>query len=175
MSKGGYNGGSTVIRGGSDWIGRGSVTSQPGEKKKKPPMPAKPNRAKKAQKAAAPPAPSRSGLTRAEIVARAQQRVRRLEAEITKAQRNLQNLRRQHAAALAEAEEARSLPPKSAAGAERMIAINRSTKPTTAKNSVEQAALPKVGKRIVISAGPKGAVIEHRVARRRKADGADQA
>lgn len=175
MGKGGYNGGSTVIHAGSGWFGKGSVTSQPGEKKKKkPPAPAKPSRKKKAQKAAAPSPPSRSGLTRAEIVARAQKRVRRLEAEITKAQRNLEHLRRQHAAALAEAGKAHSLPPKSADGAERMAAISGSTKPTAAKNTVDQAALPKVGKRIVISAGPKGAVIEHRVARRRKADGADR-
>lgn len=119
--------------------------------------------------------PQGNGLTRAEIVARAKQRVRRLEAEIIKAQRNLESLRRQYAAAVAEVDEARSLPPRSDAGAERGATVSGSAKPSAPKISVERVAQPKVGKRIVISAGPKGAVIEHRVSRRPKAQEVDQA
>ncbi len=94
------------------------------------------------------------------IVARAQQKVHKLETEIGKTQRNLESLRRQLVAAVAEAEEARSLPPRSAAGVGTI--------------SADQKTQPKIGKRIIISTGPKGAVIEHRVARRRKAEGAGQ-
>lgn len=136
------------------------MTSQPGEKKKKQQFVPKPNQKKKVRKAEKSPSPKGNGLTRAEIVARAQQKVHKLETEIGKTQRNLESLRRQLVAALAEAEEARSLPPRSAAGVGTI--------------SADQKAQPKIGKRIIISTGPKGAVIEHRVARRRKADGADQ-
>lgn len=116
MGKGGYNGGSTVIHAGSGWFGKGSVTSQPAAKKKKPPESANPKRKKKAQKGNLGLSSKGNGLTRADIVAKATQRVRTIESEIAKTKQRLATLERDLAQAIVAVKAAQSLPSKTVQG-----------------------------------------------------------
>lgn len=170
MSKGGYHGGSTVIHAGSGWLGKGSVTSQPGEKKKTQHGPARSKPKKKASKSKVSTPKTGNGLTRAEIVARAARKVRTLESEIAKTQRALARLQHDHAAALVEVEEAKNLPPKTATSASpsRLKVENTSdpviTEADAAKTTTANTAL---GRRIITRNNPKGVVIEHRPLQKR--------
>lgn len=170
MSKGGYHGGSTVIHAGSGWLGKGSVTSQPSEKKKKQHARAQSKSKKKAIKGKTSKPKTGNGLTRAEIVARASQKVRTLESEIAKTQRTLARLHRDHAAALIEAGVARNLPPKTtnSAVAGRVKAVN-SGDPTLIEVDAPKAADDNtaLGRRITTRINPKGVVIEHRPSQKR--------
>lgn len=114
MGKGGYNGGSTVIHAGSGWFGRGSVTSQPADKKKSAPAPTKLKRNKKAQKGSLGVPKKGNGLTRSDIVAKAAQKVRSIESEIAKTKQRLATLERDLAQAMIDVKNAQSLPPKTA-------------------------------------------------------------
>lgn len=112
MSKGGYNGGSTVIHAGSGWFGRGSVTSQPTDKKKKPASTTQPKRKKKALKGSLGVPSKGNGLTRSDIVAKAAQKARSIESEIAKSKQRLATLERDLALAMIEVKAAQSLPTK---------------------------------------------------------------
>jgi hypothetical protein len=118
MGRGGYNGGSTVIHAGSGWFGRGSVTSQPSEKKKHPSSPAKPHRKRKKAKRNAPPSSSKgSGLTIPEMVAKAENKVRSISNEIASTKRRLAVLERDLESAKAHAKAVRNTPRRTALGA----------------------------------------------------------
>lgn len=134
MGKGGYNGGSTVIHAGSSWFGRGSVTSQPGEKKKRPPADTRPKRKKKGAKVDISAPKKGSGLTIAEITVKAEQKVRALESDITKTKQRLASLERDLTRARSELDTARNLPRKTALGAALHEAEKAKTAPQTPKS-----------------------------------------
>ncbi|WP_430445314.1 hypothetical protein [Sphingorhabdus contaminans] len=117
MGKGGYNGGSTVIHAGSGWFGGGSVTSRPADKKKASPHSLKPKRKKSAKVKNAVASKKGNGLTIAEKIRKADQKVLSLESEIGKTRRHLAALERDLTRAKSEAEAARNLPRKTALGA----------------------------------------------------------
>jgi hypothetical protein len=165
MSKGGYHGGSTVIHAGSGWLGKGSVTSQPGEKKKKQHGPARSKPKKKASKSKVSTPKTGNGLTRAEIVARAARKVRTLESEIAKTQRTLARLQRDHAAALVEVEEAKNLPSLTATSAvPSRVKVENTSEPVITEADAQRvtAANTALGRRIITRNNPKGVLIEHR-------------
>lgn len=111
-----YNGGSTVIHAGSGWFGKGSVTSQPGEKKKHPPRTSKPKK-RKAKKGSPTPRAKGNGLTIPEMIARAEKRVQAIHKEIANTKRRLAALERDLTRAQSQVEVARNTPRKTAAGA----------------------------------------------------------
>lgn len=171
MGKGGYNGGSSVIHAGSGWVGRGSVTSQPGERKKKQPI-RPPNPKKKGTQYPAtslPPAKG-GGLTIPEIIARADRKVKSIEAELARTRKKLSSLERELAMAMEDAAKARNLPRKTALG----IALHEAeqTQPngkpkkrkarinmlSEAEREAERAA------RANFKSAPKEVVVEHRSA-----------
>lgn len=118
MGKGGYIGGSTVIHAGSDWFGRGSVTSQPSEKKKSKDEPKRPaGKKRKGKKKGQPfPNPKGNGLTIPEQIKAAERKVERLASEISQTERKLLRLRNQLENVKKEVERARSLPRRTALG-----------------------------------------------------------
>lgn len=168
MGKGGYNGGSTVIHGGSGWFGRGSVTSQPGEKKKKQPIPPPNSKKKKKAKPSAPKnlAPKGSGLTIAEIVARAEKKVRSVEGELSRAKSRVAALEQDLAKARAEAEKARDLPRKTALGMALHQGEKAKTKGTGAARTLPSKAEREADKaaRTNFKNASKEVVVEHRSA-----------
>lgn len=113
MGKGGYLGGSTIVGAhGSGWVGSGSVTSQPASNRKRTP------RSKKVPKGDRFQQSSRkgNGLTIAEQVARANQRVDRLQADIAKAKQRVLALEGQLVEAKRQLDAAKALPRRSEAG-----------------------------------------------------------
>lgn len=116
MSGGGYNGGSTVIHGGSGWFGHGSVTSQPGNKSKGGLSSAKSRKKAKAKaKKGSPSGPEKgNGLTLAETIAKSVDKVGTIEGEIAKTKLRLAMLEHNLVQAVSEAEVARKLPLKTA-------------------------------------------------------------
>lgn len=176
MSKGGYHGGSTVIHAGSGWVGRGSVTSQPADKPKRAPAPSKPKPKKKAKKGSLGVANKGNGLTIAEIVAKAAQKVRALENEIAKARKRLTVLESDLARAKVDADATRNLPRKSALGAALheagkakpvAVPVKPSTKPAKPKgNSGKQSDAERKAEREArerYRSAPKEVAVEHRV------------
>lgn len=169
MSKGGYLGGSTVIYVGSRWFGRGNTKSKPAENKKAPPVPTKPKREKNPQKSS-PSLPRKgNGLTISEMVAKAEQNVRRIEGEIARTKQRLAALERDLIRALSESEIARNLPRKSAIGA----ALHAAEKAKSASLSFEighkKGDLAEVERKAERKArpnchnAPKQVEVEHRV------------
>lgn len=109
MSKGGYNGGSTLVHAGSSWGGRGSVTSQPADKpKRKSPKPKLPRRKGRSANG--------NGLTIPEQISRATERVQAVESEIVKTKRLLAKLERDLVKALEGVVAAQSLRRRTALG-----------------------------------------------------------
>jgi hypothetical protein len=136
-----------VIHAGLGWFGKGSVTSQPADKKKKPPAPVKPNRKKKAKKGSLGVSSKGNGLTRADIVAKAAQKVRTIESEIAKTKQRLAALERDLAQATVDVKAAQSLPAKTALG----LAHQSAKRPKTSHVPIEERVAGKlVGKRIVV-------------------------
>lgn len=169
MGKGGYIGGSTVIHAGSGWFGKGSITSQPGGKKKRQSVQSKPKRKKKTSKSDTSVPKKGNGLTLAEIKAKAQKKVRAIESEIAKTKRRLAQLERDHAKALVEAEKTNKMPPKTAIGmalqkAHQTSAKSKSNLGTEVSNVSENEA--DFRRKVTFRETSKGVVIEHRSARK---------
>lgn len=118
MGRGGYNGGSTVIHAGSGWFGKGSVTSQPSEKKKRGSAASTKSRRKKNKsKQVASRKPSKgNGLTIPEMIARAEKKVRSISSEIANTKKRLAALERDLEKAKAQVDAARNTPRRTALG-----------------------------------------------------------
>lgn len=166
MGKGGYNGGSTVIHAGSGWMGKGSVTTQrPGKKATF----GKSGSQKKVPRNDTSVPKKGSGLTLAEIMAKAQRRVRTLEIEISKTKRLLVTLERSYTQALIDVENVRSMPRKTAAGAAlhqaQKQSLTEAPKPSVVSKTQMKAS--KNAERIArenYRNAPKEVEVEHRIA-----------
>lgn len=160
MGKGGYNGGSTVIHGGSNWFGRGSVTSQPAEAKKtEPKLQSSQKREKKKPKQDYPNTKG-NGLTIPEQIKAAERKAGRLASEIAQTERRLKELRSHLASAKDEIERAKNLPRRTVMG----VALQKAEKKKPSKNrSSEQL------QRDAAKAAQKEVAIEIRVGGRLKA------
>ena len=170
MGKGGYIGGSTVIHAGSGWIGRGSVTSQPAEKPKRAPATGKANSKKKARKGSLGAPKKGNGLTIAETVAKANQKVHSIESEIGRTKQRLGALERDLTQALKEVEAAQNLPRKTALGVALQEADKSKPAVKPAKSKIKTGKLSeadRIAERLArqnYRDAPKGVVVEHRVA-----------
>lgn len=117
MGKGGYTGGSTVIHAGTGWFGKGSVTSQPSEKKpKNEPRQHRANKAKKKKPKQEYSNPKGNGLTIPEQIRAAERKVGRITSEIAQTERKIAELKRQLVDAKSVLEKTRNLPRRTALG-----------------------------------------------------------
>lgn len=158
-----------MIHAGLGWFGKGSVTSQPGEKKKKQPPSQAPKRKKKSAKTGSPISGKGNGLTRAEIVSRAEKKVRALEGEIKKTQRRLRDLEQELSSALLDSEKAKNLPSKTKTHAATPVPEKTPALANTAIVLDQQEAMPaKIAspQRVITKLNPRGAVVEHRRSRK---------